>query len=159
MIRTISVRVNGEQRSITTDATRSLLEVLREELGLTGAKYGCGEGRCGACTVLVDGQATRACITSLEDVDGAEIQTIEGLAGGAELHPLQRAFVEERAMQCGFCTPGMIMGAVALLHEKPAPTAAEIVAGMDGHICRCGGYPRIVQAIARAAVEREGQDR
>jgi len=158
MIRTISVRVNGEQRSVTTDATRSLLEVLREELGLTGSKYGCGEGRCGACTVLVDGQATRACITLLEDVDGAEIQTIEGLASGAELHPLQRAFVEERAMQCGFCTPGMIMGAVALLQEKPAPTATEIVAGMDGHICRCGGYPRIVQAIARAATEREGQD-
>jgi aerobic-type carbon monoxide dehydrogenase small subunit (CoxS/CutS family) len=131
---------------------------LREDLGLTGTKYGCGEGRCGACTVLVDGHATQACITAIDDVDGSEIVTIEGLPSGPDLHPLQEAFVAERAMQCGFCTPGMIMGAAGLLREKPDATAADIVAGMNGHICRCGSYPQIVRAIERAAARMGGQN-
>jgi aerobic-type carbon monoxide dehydrogenase small subunit (CoxS/CutS family) len=157
MGKAFSVQINGKSQALETEGTRSLLQVLREDLGLTGTKYGCGEGRCGACTVLVGGRATQACITAIEDVDGSEIVTIEGLATGPDLHPLQEAFVAERAMQCGYCTPGMIMGAASLLREKPNATAAEIVAGMDGHICRCGSYPRIVQAIERAAAHSGGQ--
>ena len=158
MTRTISVQVNGKSHALETEGTRSLLQVLREDLALTGTKYGCGEGRCGACTVLVDGRATQACITAIEDVDGSEIVTIEGLAPGADLHPLQEAFVAERAMQCGFCTPGMILGAASLLQDKPNATAADIVAGMDGHICRCGSYPQILRAIERAAAQMGGRN-
>jgi aerobic-type carbon monoxide dehydrogenase small subunit (CoxS/CutS family) len=158
MDKSISVRVNGTPHVMETEAARSLLEVLREDLGLTGTKYGCGEGRCGACTVLVDGQAVHACTTSIEDVEGTEIVTIEGLASGPDLHPLQEAFLTQRAMQCGFCTPGMILEAVALLREKPTAAAADIIAGMDGHICRCGSYPRILQAIERAATKMRGQN-
>ena len=157
MEKTFTFTVNGKSQSVTTEAVRSLLEVVREDLGLTGTKYGCGEGRCGACTVLVNGRATAACTTPIDDVDGAEILTIEGLATGPDLHPLQEAFVAQRAIQCGFCTPGMIMGAASLLQDKPDATAADIIAGMDDHICRCGGYPRILQAIERAAKNMGGQ--
>lgn len=158
MTKRIVLQVNGEPHVVETEGSRPLLEVLREELGLTGTKYGCGEGECGACTVLVDGRAVRACITAIDDVDGAEIVTIEGLATGPDLHPLQEAFITERAMQCGFCTPGMILEAVALLRAKPTATADELLTGMDSHICRCGGYPRILQAITRAAAQLKGQD-
>jgi aerobic-type carbon monoxide dehydrogenase small subunit (CoxS/CutS family) len=158
MDKTISVQINGKSHALDTEGTRSLLQVLREDLALTGTKYGCGEGRCGACTVLVDGRATQACITAIEDVAGSEIVTIEGLATGPDLHPLQEAFVAERAMQCGFCTPGMIMGAASLLQDKPDATATDIIAGMDGHICRCGSYPQILRAIERAVTHRGGQN-
>jgi isoquinoline 1-oxidoreductase alpha subunit len=143
--------VNGTRRPIDVDPGRTLLTVLREDLDLTGTKYGCGEGQCAACTVLVDGQPTLACITMVGEVAGKRIVTIEGLAPAGKLHPVQEAFLEADAMQCGYCTSGMILGAVALLRSKPNPSDAEIVAGMNGHICRCGTYPRVVRAIHRAA--------
>ena len=143
--------VNGTRRPIDADPGRTLLTVLREDLDLTGTKYGCGEGQCAACTVLVDGQPTLACITMVGEVAGKRIVTIEGLAPVGKLHPVQEDFLEADAMQCGYCTSGMILGAVALLRSKPNPSDAEIVAGMNGHICRCGTYPRIVRAIHRAA--------
>lgn len=143
--------VNGTRRPIDADPGRTLLSVLREDLDLTGTKYGCGEGQCAACTVLVDGQPTLACITMVGEVAGKRIVTIEGLAPAGKLHPVQEAFLEADAMQCGYCTSGMILGAVALLRSKPNPSDAEIVAGMNGHICRCGTYPRIVRAVHAAA--------
>jgi aerobic-type carbon monoxide dehydrogenase small subunit (CoxS/CutS family) len=143
--------VNGTRRPIDVDPGRTLLTVLREDLDLTGTKYGCGEGQCAACTVLVDGQPTLACITMVGEVAGKRIVTIEGLAPAGKLHPVQEAFLEADAMQCGYCTSGMILGAVALLRSKPNPSDAEIVAGMNGHICRCGTYPRIVRAVHAAA--------
>jgi aerobic-type carbon monoxide dehydrogenase small subunit (CoxS/CutS family) len=149
-------QLNGQARSVTADASRSLLSVLRDELALTGTKYGCGEGECGACTVLIDGQATRACITSLADCGGKQITTIEGFAPGDTLHPLQAAFIEADAMQCGYCTPGMIMSAAALLAKQPQPTRDEIVAAMNGNLCRCGTYARIVAAIQAAAARQKG---
>ncbi len=148
---TFEFTVNGEPRSVTADPARPLLDVLREDLGLTGAKQGCGEGRCGACTVLIGDQAAHACVTPVADADKKTILTIEGLASGDGLHPVQEAFLAERAFQCGYCTPGMIMGAVALLKQRPNPTDTEILSSMDGHICRCGGYTRILEAIKRAA--------
>jgi len=157
MPKSISVGINGKPHVLVTEGTRPLLQVLREDLGLTGTKYGCGEGHCGACTVLVNGQATQACRTAIEDVDGAEIQTIEGLSAGPALHPVQEAFVAERAMQCGFCTPGMIMEAVALLQNKSDLASADMAAALDGHICRCGSYPQILRAIARAAGQPGGE--
>ena len=143
--------VNGTRRPIDADPGRTLLSVLREDLDLTGTKYGCGEGQCAACTVLVDGQPTLACITMVGEVAGKRIVTIEGLAPAGKLHAVQEAFLEADAMQCGYCTSGMILGAVALLRSKPNPSDAEIVAGMNGHICRCGTYPRIVRAVHAAA--------
>lgn len=143
--------VNGTRRPIDADPGRTLLTVLREDLDLTGTKYGCGEGQCAACTVLVDGQPTLACITMVGEVAGKRIVTIEGLAPAGKLHAVQEAFLEADAMQCGYCTSGMILGAVALLRSKPNPSDAEIVAGMNGHICRCGTYPRIVRAVHAAA--------
>jgi len=143
--------VNGSRRHIDADADRTLLSVLRDDLELTGTKYGCGEGQCSACTVLVDGQATKSCLTKVGAVAGKRITTIEGLAQNGKLHPVQEAFLESDALQCGYCTPGMIMGAVSLLRHIPNPTDAEIVSGMNGHICRCGTYPRIVAAIHTAA--------
>jgi len=143
--------VNGSRRHIDADADRTLLSVLRDDLELTGTKYGCGEGQCAACTVLVDGQATKSCLTKVGAVAGKRITTIEGLAQNGKLHPVQEAFLESDALQCGYCTPGMIMGAVSLLRHIPNPTDAEIVSGMNGHICRCGTYPRIVAAIHTAA--------
>ncbi len=150
---TIRFTVNGQSRSVTCDSLRPLLEVLREDLQLTGTKYGCGEGRCGACTVLVSGAATQSCITPVGDIEGEEIVTIEALAASDKLHPMQEAFIAERAMQCGFCTPGMIMQAVGLLENEADPTEERIVSAMGDHICRCGTYPRIVRAIRRAAAQ------
>jgi aerobic-type carbon monoxide dehydrogenase small subunit (CoxS/CutS family) len=147
---TVKLTVNGQEKTITTDSRRSLLDVLREDLGLTGAKYACGEGQCGACTVLVNGKSVRSCVTAVGDVDKMDIVTIEGLAKGDTLHPVQEAFINEGALQCGYCTGGMILTAVALLENNPSPTDDEIVEGMNGHICRCNGYPKIVSAVRRA---------
>jgi aerobic-type carbon monoxide dehydrogenase small subunit (CoxS/CutS family) len=149
------LRVNGADYPILLDRDRSLLYVLREELGLTGTKYGCGEGECGACKVLVDGVAVRSCLTPVGEAIGRSITTIEGLAEGDRLHPVQQAFIEAGAFQCGFCTPGMILAAVSLLTRNPHPTEEEIRAGMDGNICRCGGYPRILQSVQTAAQRSE----
>jgi aerobic-type carbon monoxide dehydrogenase small subunit (CoxS/CutS family) len=148
----LEFQINGTRRQVDVAPERTLLSVLRDELDLTGAKYGCGEGQCGACTVLVDGQATRSCITRAAAVAGKKITTIEGLERDGHLHPVQQAFLDANALQCGYCTTGMIMGAVALLGKTPKPTEADIVRGMNGHICRCGTYPRIVKAIQQAAV-------
>jgi len=151
---TIHFMVNGQPASVTCDPLRPLLEVLREELKLTGTKFGCGEGDCGACTVLINGAATKSCITPVGDIEDAEIVTIEALAVGDRLHPMQEAFIAERAMQCGFCTPGMIMQAVSLLENEADPTEERIVSAMGDHICRCGTYPRIVRAIRRAVTQQ-----
>lgn len=136
---------------VIDDADDTLLNVLREQLGLTGSKIGCGEGQCGACTVLIDGQPTRSCITPASAVAGKQVLTIEGLAQNGELHPLQQAFLDHDALQCGYCTPGMIMSGVGLLQQNSVPSVAEIVGFMQGNICRCGTYPRIVEAIQQAA--------
>ncbi|UCF39371.1 MAG: (2Fe-2S)-binding protein [Acidobacteriota bacterium] len=143
--------VNGTERTVQTVEQRRLLDVLREDLQLTGTKYGCGEGQCGACLVLLDGKPTRTCILPVSAAVGKEITTIEGLAKGNELDPVQEAFLEEGAMQCGYCTSGMILSASALLKENPHPSDEEIVSAMNGHICRCNGYPKVVGAIRRAA--------
>jgi aerobic-type carbon monoxide dehydrogenase small subunit (CoxS/CutS family) len=157
---TVRFRVNGTERRVTTDPQRRLLDVLREELQLTGTKYGCGEGQCGACLVYVDGEPTRSCLLPVKAAEGKSVTTIEGLARGETLHPVQQAFVEEGALQCGYCTSGMVLAAAALLREKPDPTDAEIVAGMNGHLCRCNGYVKVVSAVRRAAAtmraERHG---
>jgi len=145
------LHVNGARRKINADADRSLLSVLRDDLELTGTKYGCGEGQCAACTVLVEGQPTKSCLTKVGSVAGKRIITIEGLAPEGKLHPVQQAFLEADALQCGWCTPGMILGAVGLLQRTPNPSEREIVSGMNGHICRCGTYPRIVKAVQMAA--------
>ncbi|HEY8485142.1 MAG TPA: (2Fe-2S)-binding protein [Longimicrobiales bacterium] len=147
----IELHVNGRRHLVDTDPGKSLLAALREDLDLTGAKYGCGEGQCGACTVLVDGRPVRSCVTPVGTVAGRPILTIEGLAHNGRLHPVQEAFLAENAMQCGYCTPGMIMAAVGLLSREPAPTEDEIRRAMDGNICRCGTYSRIIAAIRRAA--------
>ncbi len=146
------LRINGKTVRVDAERERSLLGVLRNDLGLTGAKYGCGEGRCGACTVLIDGAPTRSCITKLGAVAAREITTIEGLEKDGKLHPLQQAFLDAGAMQCAYCTCGMIMTGVALLREKSNPTRQEIVEYMDGNICRCGTYPRIIAAVRMAAL-------
>jgi aerobic carbon-monoxide dehydrogenase small subunit len=148
---TIAFTVNGEKKTVTTDPARLLLEVLREDLGLTGTKYGCGRAQCGACTVLVDGKPTFSCITPISKVEGKTVLTVEGLAKGDTLHPVQEAFLAEEAFQCGYCTPGLIMATVGLLAEKPKPTDDEIVTALDRHLCRCSGYPRILKAVHRAA--------
>jgi nicotinate dehydrogenase subunit A len=145
------LQVNGNNYTLDADETASLLSVLRDQLDLTGTKYGCGEGECGACTVLVDGNWRRSCITRVGTVAQKKITTIEGLAAGDRLHPLQQAFLDEGAMQCAYCTSGMIMTGVALLNLKPDPSAGEIVEFMEGNVCRCGTHPRIVNAIRRAA--------
>ena len=148
--------INGKTLAVDVDSSASLLSVLREDLDLIGSKYGCGEGQCGACTVLIEGVSRRSCITPVGSVVGKEITTIEGLADGEKLHPLQEAFLEEEAMQCAYCTPGMIMSAASLLHVKPDPSEAEIVQHMQGNICRCGTHPRIVAAIQKAAKKLRG---
>lgn len=147
----INLTVNGTRRTVDVDPQTSLLTVLREHLDLTGSKYGCGEGQCGACTVLIDGKAQRSCITRVGSVAQKQIITIEGLATGDRLHPVQQAFLDLGAMQCAYCTPGMIMSAVALLKQNENPQPKEIVDFMDGNVCRCGTYPRIVSAIQKAA--------
>jgi aerobic-type carbon monoxide dehydrogenase small subunit (CoxS/CutS family) len=154
---TIRLAVNGKPYTVDADPQTSLLSVLREQLDLTGSKYGCGEGQCGACTVLIDGKAQRSCVTKVTAVSQKQITTIEGLANGEQLHPVQQAFLEAGAMQCGYCTSGMIMSAVALLKRNPAPKESEIVDFMDGNICRCGTYPRIVAAIQKAATAAAGK--
>lgn len=157
--RTLSqLRVNGVDYPISLARDRSLLYVLREELGLTGTKYGCGEGECGACKILVDGVAVRSCMTPVGEVVGRSITTIEGLARGTVLHPVQQAFIETGAFQCGFCTPGMILAAASLLSRNPHPSDEEIRASMDGNLCRCGGYLRIMEAV-RTASRTAGESR
>ncbi|MCH7558339.1 MAG: (2Fe-2S)-binding protein [Planctomycetes bacterium] len=153
---TITLTVNGKERTVVTDPERSLLDVLREELHLTGAKYGCGAGMCGSCTVIVNGAPVRSCISNIDFVQGKEVTTIEGLASGGELHPLQQAFYEHGAYQCGYCTPGMIMNAYGLLRENPNPTSDEIVRGMNNNLCRCSAYKRIVEAIESYAGSNGG---
>jgi isoquinoline 1-oxidoreductase alpha subunit len=150
------IGVNGVKRRIEADPERSLLSVLRDDLDLTGSKYGCGEGRCGACTVLIDGKATRSCVTPLGDCDGKLVTTIEGLERDGMLHPLQEAFVEAGAMQCGYCTAGMIMSGAALLAKNAEPTLPDIVRSMEGNICRCGTYARIAAAILQAGAAMKG---
>ncbi len=147
----IRLTINEKPYTVDADPQASLLAVLRENLDLTGSKYGCGEGQCGACTVLIDGKAQRSCITRVGAVAQKQITTIEGLASGEQLHPVQEAFLEAGAMQCGYCTSGMIMSAVALLKRNPQPKESEIIAFMDGNVCRCGTYARIVSAIQKAA--------
>jgi aerobic-type carbon monoxide dehydrogenase small subunit (CoxS/CutS family) len=150
------LHVNGSARAIDADAERSLLSVLRDDLDLTGSKYGCGEGKCGACTVLIDGQPVRSCITPVRASAGKQIRTIEGVAQGDKLHPLQEAFLRADAMQCAYCTSGMIMSALALLTTNPEPKRDEISRFMGGNICRCGTYSRIETAIEQAAGALKG---
>ncbi len=145
------LRVNGVTHRIEVESNTPLLWVLRDHLDLTGAKYGCGEGQCGACTVLVGGEAVRSCVLPVSAVKGREVTTIEGLAKDGRLHPLQQAFLEVSAFQCGFCTPGMILAAAALLAQKHQPSDEETARHLNGSICRCGTYPRIVQAVRLAA--------
>jgi aerobic-type carbon monoxide dehydrogenase small subunit (CoxS/CutS family) len=151
MTEPIQLTVNGKPVTLQTDPGRRLLWVLRTDLGLTGPKYGCGMGECGACTVVVDGEAVRSCLTDLASVRGKKVMTIEGLAAGGRLHPLQEAFYEHGGYQCGYCTSGMIMNAYALLHATAHPTRQQIVDGMEGNLCRCGAHQRIVAAIETAA--------
>jgi len=156
MTDTIRFRLNGAPVSLETDGTRTLLWVLRTDLALTGTKYGCGMGLCGSCTVLVDGRAVRSCQTDLASVQGKEVTTIEGLAPAGRLDPLQQAFHDEGGFQCGYCTPGMILGAHALLAANPHPTREQIVQGLEGHLCRCGAHQRIIAAIETASGQRGG---
>jgi aerobic-type carbon monoxide dehydrogenase small subunit (CoxS/CutS family) len=153
----IKFRLNKKPITLTVDSDRTLLWVLRTDLGLTGAKYGCGRGYCGACTVLVNNEATRSCLLPVISVKGKEVTTIEGLAKNGGLHPLQKAFVEHDAMQCGYCTSGMILTAYGFLQKNPNPTYSDIVRNMDGNLCRCGAHNRIVQAIQSAAKEMRGK--
>jgi aerobic-type carbon monoxide dehydrogenase small subunit (CoxS/CutS family) len=153
----IELEVNGRRQRVDVDPDRTLLSVLREELALTGSKYGCGEGQCGACTVLLGANAVKSCRTTVARAVTAPVTTIEGLEQGGRLHPLQQSFMDETAMQCGYCTPGMIMAGVALLRSTPSPTTDEIVRGMNGNVCRCGMYPQIVAAIQRAASSARGK--
>jgi aerobic-type carbon monoxide dehydrogenase small subunit (CoxS/CutS family) len=147
----MELNVNGAKRTIDVDPDRSLLSVLRDVLDLTGSKYGCGEGQCGACTVLLNGLPTRSCITPAKAASGKTIITIEGLARNGDLHPLQRAFLATDALQCGYCTSGMIMSGAGLLQKNPRPTTAEITKAMQGNVCRCGTYSRIIAAVQMAA--------
>ncbi|MBI4585925.1 MAG: (2Fe-2S)-binding protein [Planctomycetes bacterium] len=151
MPRAFELKINGASRQVETDPRRSLLSVLRDDLDLTGSKYGCGEGECGACTVLLDGRAARSCQVAVEAAAGREITTIEGLAKDSKLHPVQQAFLEAGAMQCGYCTPGMVLAVVALLGQKPKPDEAEVARALQGNLCRCGTYPRILAAVRLAA--------
>jgi carbon-monoxide dehydrogenase small subunit len=145
---TVRCTVNGSPEAITSAPYRTLLEVLRDDLGLTGSKEGCGTGDCGACTVLVDGAPVSSCLMLIGQAEGREVLTVEGLSSGESLHPMQAAFAEHGAVQCGYCIPGMIMSAVALLNENPRPTDEEIRWGIAGNLCRCTGYTKIVEAIA-----------
>jgi aerobic-type carbon monoxide dehydrogenase small subunit (CoxS/CutS family) len=148
---TIQFRLNGRSTSLEVDGERKLLWVLRGDLGLTGTKFGCGASQCGSCTVVVDREPVRSCQVAMKDVRGKEITTIEGLARDGKLHPLQDAFMEHGAMQCGFCTPGMIMNAYGMMLKQPKPTRDQVVAGMDGNLCRCAAHKRILEAIESVA--------
>ena len=156
MTKVIRFRLNGKPTTLETEGDRTLLWVLRTDLGLTGTKFGCGEGICGACTVVVDGRAVRSCGVPVSSVDGAEVITIEGLAHDGTLHPLQQAFVEHGSAQCGYCTPGMIMNAYALLRTNPKPSREAIVKGMEDNLCRCGAHQRIIAAIEDVAHGKGG---
>ena len=157
MEETIRFKVNGKSVTLTVDGDRMLLWVLRTDLALTGTKYGCGEGHCGACAVLVDNEAVRSCQTTVKEVQGKEVVTIEGLSQNGDLHPLQEAFMEHDALQCGFCTPGMILTAYSLLQKNPDPSYSEIIDWMDGNLCRCGAHNRIVQAIQSVSEEMKAR--
>ncbi len=152
----MELNVNGRDRRIEVDPERTLLSVLRDELNLTGSKYGCGEGQCGACTVLINGSAARSCKTPVGTAVGKRITTIEGLETNGQLHPLQKAFQDADAMQCGYCTPGMIVSGVGLLRKNPDPAVADIVRALEGNVCRCGTYPRIIAAVRMAAAAMKG---
>ena len=154
----IALNINGKELTVNVDPQTSLLSVLRNDLDMTGTKYGCGESQCGACTVLIDGEQTRSCITPVSRVVNKQITTIEGLEKDGHLHPLQEAFLKADAMQCGYCTPGMIMSSVALLDKTPHPTREQIVQHMNGNICRCGTYLRIIAAIQMAAEQKVGAE-
>jgi len=156
MNETISFKLNGKSVSISTDGQRDLLWVLRTDLGMTGTKYGCGKALCGACTVIVDKRAVRSCTLPVGSVAGKEVLTIEGLANNGKLHPIQEAFVKHDALQCGFCTSGMILSAYSLLLRNPRPTEEEIVRGMENNLCRCGAHTRIIRAIQSAAEQMKG---
>lgn len=159
MARVTNLLVNGAKHPVDADSQSTLLSILREQLDLTGTKYGCGEGQCGACTVLIDGAPYRSCLTPVGDAEGKSITTIEGLAHGDQLHPLQEAFLAEEAMQCAYCTSGMIMSAAGLLHTDANPSTEKIVESLNGNICRCGTHPRIVAAVQRAAKAMKGAAR
>jgi aerobic-type carbon monoxide dehydrogenase small subunit (CoxS/CutS family) len=154
MKETIRFKLNGKPTTLTVEGDRTLLWVLRTDLGLTGTKYGCGKSLCGACTVVIGKEAARSCMVAIRDVKGKEVTTIEGLAKGDNLHPLQSAFIEQGAVQCGFCTPGMIMNAYAMLLKNPKLTRKQIIDGMDNNLCRCSGHKRIVQAIESVATKK-----
>jgi aerobic-type carbon monoxide dehydrogenase small subunit (CoxS/CutS family) len=148
---TVQFTLNGKPQRLATESRRTLLDVLREDLDLTGTKYGCGEGQCRACTVLMDGEPVRSCLTEISEVEGRKIQTIEGLATNDKLHPVQEAFIKEGAMQCGYCVPGMVLTTVALLDRNPTPTKAQIVEALNGNLCRCCGYVNVIKAVESAA--------
>ena len=156
MFEAIKFKLNGRLTQLTVDGERRLLWVLRSDFGLTGTKYGCGEGICGACTVLINQSATRSCQLPVREIKGKEVITIEGLARDGKLHPLQKAFLDHDALQCGFCTSGMILSAYSLLAKKPTPTESDIIEGMNDNLCRCGAHLRIVRAIQSAAEEMRG---
>jgi len=157
MFDTLELQVNGASRRVQVNPDKSLLWVLRDDLDLTGSKYGCGEGQCGACTVLIDGVATRSCVTPVSSASGKRIVTIEGLEKNGRLHPVQEAFLDVGQMQCGYCTAGMIVSAAGLLQKNPHPTDQQILRAMEGNVCRCGTYTRIVQAIKMAARSAGGE--
>jgi aerobic-type carbon monoxide dehydrogenase small subunit (CoxS/CutS family) len=154
---TVQFIINGKSQRVSTDARRTLLEILREDLNLTGTKFGCGEGQCRACTVLLDGRPVPACQTTVEEIQGRKVETIEGLANGEELHPVQQAFLREGAMQCGYCVPGMILATVSLLRRNPKPGKTEILQALNGNLCRCCGYVNILKAVDRAARSSKGE--
>jgi carbon-monoxide dehydrogenase small subunit len=156
MEETVRFTLNGDKQEVKIDPSKTLLWVLRNHFGLTGTKYGCGIGFCGACTVIIDNEAVRSCVVPVSDVAGKEVTTIEGLAKEGKLHPVQNAFIEHDALQCGYCTPGMVMAAVALLTNNPSPTRQQIVDGMEENLCRCGAHTRIIDAVQTASEEMKG---
>lgn len=156
MEETISFILNGKEAELVTDPTQTLLWVLRNQLGLTGTKYGCGIGFCGACTVLIDNEPVRSCMLPVSEVKGKSVITIEGLATNGELHPVQKAFIDHDALQCGFCTPGMILTAAGMLMKNPSPTRQEVIEGLEDNLCRCGAHTRIIDAVLSAANEMKG---
>jgi carbon-monoxide dehydrogenase small subunit len=157
-LKELNLTVNGKPYQLSVLPWRTLLEVIREDLGLTGTKEGCGLGECGACTVLMDGKAVNSCLVLASEAEGKQITTIEGLAQGDKLHPIQQAFVDHGGLQCGFCTPGMIMAAKALLDKNPTPTEEEVKRGIAGNLCRCTGYAKIIESIKAAAKNMEEGD-
>ncbi len=159
MEETIRFKLNGRDTELVTDPNQILLWVLRNNIGLTGTKFGCGIGFCGACTVLIDNEPVRACMTTVGDISGKSIVTIEGMETNGQLHPLQQAFIDHDALQCGFCTPGMILTASGLLSKNPSPTREEIVAGLEENLCRCGAHTRIIDAVQDAAGKLNGGNR